>query len=371
MKIEPFHLERFFAEHEFSAPHLLCNSDCESLSVTDLLGMEKGADAMLDKLWLGYTESRGHPDLRREIAPLYSNITAEQILVHAGAEEAIHNFIQVALKAGDHLIVHYPCYQSLFAIAEAAGCEVTKWTTQPDNNWELDIDFLRKNIRSNTRAIIVNCPHNPTGYLMSREAQNEIVAIAREQNLILFSDEVYRLLEYRPEDRLPAMADVYERGVSLNVMSKSFGLAGLRIGWIATRDAKLYTDFAAMKDYTSICNSAPSELLAMIALRQRDKIVRRNLDLIRGNLDIAASFFKKYAGRFDWQSPKAGPIAFPSLRNNEEADEFSMKLLKATGVLLLPGSRYDKMFCGHFRFGFGRKNFGECLGHFDRYLQTA
>jgi aspartate/methionine/tyrosine aminotransferase len=368
MKIEPFHLERYFAEHEFTAPYLLCCSDCEAMTVADLLKTEEGAEDSLNKIWLGYTESRGHPELRREIAALYTHISAEQILVHAGAQEAIHNFVQIAFKPGDHLIVHYPCYQSLFSVAEAVGCEVTQWTTRPENNWDLDIDFLKKNIRPNTRAIIVNCPHNPTGYLMSREKQNEIVAVARKHNLIVFSDEVYRLLEYREEDRLPAAADLYERAVSLNVMSKSYGLAGLRIGWIATRDPQLYNDFAAMKDYTSICNSAPAEMLAMVALRQRDKIIRRNLGLIRGNLDAAAHFFKKHAGRFDWQAPKAGPIAFPALRDNADADDFCSKLLKATGVLLLPGSRYDKLFRRHFRFGFGRANFVECLGHFEKFL---
>jgi aspartate/methionine/tyrosine aminotransferase len=216
---------------------------------------------------------------------------------------------------------------------------------------------------------VINCPHNPTGYLLERERLDAIIAIARTHNLILFSDEVYRGLEYRPEDRLPPVCELYEKGVSLGVMSKSFGLAGLRIGWIATQDAELYNRMAAMKDYTTICSSAPSEFLAGIAIRNFDKIVPRNCQIIQSNLSLLEDFFQRHSDRFMWHTPKAGPIAFPGLTGGQDADNFAHELVTGCGVLLLPGSCYDPAFNNHFRIGFGRKNMPESLAVLDEYLK--
>ena len=362
-------MERFFAKYEFSAPYLLCASDCESLSVKELLAMEPNARQQLDDLWLGYTETKGSPHLRRQIASLYSDITPDQILVHNGAEEVIFNFMSAALAPGDNIIVHSPCYQSLAAVAQAAGCSVTPWQTHPSNGWELDLDFLADAVRPETRAIVINCPHNPTGCLPNWDKLDAIIAIACRHNLILFSDEVYRFLEYRPEDALPPVCEMYDRGVSLGVMSKSFGLPGLRIGWIATQDAELYDSMASFKDYTTICNSAPSEFLAGLAIKNSKQILSRSRQIIQANLTLLEDFFRRHTDTFEWQTPKAGPIAFPSLTSGLDADAFAERLVADSGVLLLPGSNYDSAFSSHFRIGFGRKNMPECLALLDEYLQ--
>jgi aspartate/methionine/tyrosine aminotransferase len=366
MKIRTFELERYFAQHEFSAPYLLCCSDCESFSVKELLEMEPGAEEGLRQLCLGYTESSGSPSLRREIAQLYQHVEAGQVLVHAGAEEAIFSFMNVVLDPGDHIIVHYPCYQSLSEIAQAIGCQVTRWVARPDSEavgWELDLDELRRHLRPDTKAVVVNCPHNPTGYLMSRVKWRELVALSQAHGFILFSDEVYRLLEYDEEERLPSLCDVDDRGVSLGVMSKSFGLAGLRIGWIATRNRALYEQMAAYKDYTTICSSAPSEFLAELALRHKNEILARNLDLVRSNLRILDRFFAEHERLFDWIPPRAGPIAFPSMRAEAgmDAERFCDDLVTHVGVLLLPGTVYGPEYGRHFRIGFGRENLARCI----------
>jgi aspartate/methionine/tyrosine aminotransferase len=232
MRLKDFKLERFFAEYEFNTPYPLCTSDCESFSVEELLNLEENAEQELKKLRLGYTESLGNPELRHEISRLYTDTTPDDIIVLAGAEEGIFIFMNVLLEAGDQVIVQSPCYQPLYEVANAVGCQVTEWFMDPKNNWELDIGFLEKNITRHTKAIIVNFPNNPTGYTIPGKIFNEIIEIANRQNIFLFSDEVYRFLEYNEKDRLPAGCDIYERGVSLGVMSKSFGLPGLRIGWI-------------------------------------------------------------------------------------------------------------------------------------------
>ena len=263
MKINNFKIERFWAKYEFNTPYILCSSDCESFSIKELLGLEKNSEEELKRLRLEYTDSQGSPQLREEISKLYENIKPEEIIIFSGAEEGIFIFMNVLLEKSDHVIVQYPAYQSLYEIANSIGCEVTRWIMGDKHNWELDINFLQNNIKKNTKAIVINLPHNPTGYLASKEKFNTIVDIAKKNNVTVFSDEVYRFLEYDKKDRLQAMTDIYDKGVSINVMSKSFGLAGLRIGWIATKDKALLSRMVSFKDYTTICNSAPSEFLAI------------------------------------------------------------------------------------------------------------
>ncbi|MBD3305913.1 aminotransferase class I/II-fold pyridoxal phosphate-dependent enzyme [candidate division KSB3 bacterium] len=367
MKIPPFHLERFFARYEFDVPYLLCASDCESVSIQDLLALEPEAEAQLKQLWLGYTESTGHPDLRRAIAHLYQTIAPDQILVHAGAEEAIFIFMNVALERGDHVIVHDPCYQSLRDIAAALGCEVTKWTAQEQQGWALDVEWLARQITPRTKAIVLNCPHNPTGYLMQPDTFTQVLDLAREHRLWLFSDEVYRGLEYDEADRLPAACDCYDRAISLGVMSKTYGLAGLRVGWVATKSQEILQPMAELKDYTTICTSAPSEFLATLALRHHVQLAQRNRDIVRGNLALLQRFFMTYQQLFEWIPPKAGPIAFPRLKIERDSEAFCLDLAQKEGVLLLPGNYYD-FGNRHFRIGFGRKNMLQALARFEDYL---
>ena len=209
MKIPPFALERFFAAHEFSAPYLLCASDCEALSVEALLALEPGAEAAFRELWLGYTESSGNPVLRAEIAGLYDSVEADRVLVHSGAEEAIFGFMNAALEPGGHVIVQTPCYQSLTELPRALGFEIGEWPAREEFGWALSLDELERLIRPDTRALVVNLPHNPTGFLAPHAVFERIVEICRGHGLVLFCDEVYRLLEFDPADRLPAACDAY------------------------------------------------------------------------------------------------------------------------------------------------------------------
>ncbi|MDX2211868.1 MAG: aminotransferase class I/II-fold pyridoxal phosphate-dependent enzyme [Oculatellaceae cyanobacterium bins.114] len=368
MKLSPFKLERFFAKYEFKAPYLLAASDCEAMTIAELLSLEPDATQKFHQTGLGYTETQGSSELRQAVAQTYQTIGIEDILIHAGAEEAIFIFMNIALQPGDHIIVHSPCYQSHSSIAQSIGCEVGWWMSHEADHWELDLEWLQGAIQPNTKAIAINCPHNPTGYVMSRAKLEELVAICREHQLLLFSDEVYRYLEYRDEDTLPAACDLYENAVSLGVMSKTYGLAGLRIGWIATRNQEIYQAMAAFKDYTSICNSAPSEFLSTLALRHRDQIVQRNRAIITKNIEVCNDFFSKYPHLFNWTAPKGGSTAFPSL-NHLDAEEFCLNLVNQQGVLLLPSPYFD-FGRQNFRIGLGRKNLPECIEKLETYLKT-
>jgi len=371
---EPFKLERFFAEYEFSTPYLLCSSDCESLSVRDLLALEPGAAERLAGLRLGYTESRGDPALRADISTLYAALPPERVIVHSGAEEAILNLCLAILSPGDRVAVNFPCYQSLAEIPRALGCEVLPWELRAeDRRWALDPDELGRILQKPTKLVILNMPHNPTGALMRRDEFERVVELCRISGAILLVDEVYRYLETDPSRRLPAACEAYENGVSLNVLSKSAGLAGLRIGWLATSRADILDEVAVVKDYNSICASGPSEVLAGVAVRNIVELSRRSLDLVRRNAALVGSLFARKPGFASWIPPEGGSIAFPKLgpeaarRFDGDAHALASRLASEAGVLLLPGSLYgyEK---SHFRIGLGRANCPEALSRLEAWL---
>ncbi len=368
MTLPPFKLERYFARYEFSAPYLLCSSDCEARSVAELLALEPDAAARFERCWLGYTESLGAPTLREEISRLYTTIRPEEVLVFSGAEEAIFWFMHAALQPGDHVIVHSPGYQSLSELPLSLGCDVTPWLAREENGWALDLDQLEASLRPTTRAVILNTPHNPTGYLMSAADFARLNRLTQARGVLLFCDEVYRGLEYQEAERLPAGCDLNPLAVSLGVLSKTYGLAGLRIGWIATHQRELYQRMLTLKDYTTICNSAPSEFLAELALRHGPALAGRNLAIIAHNLALLDDFFLRHAARLAWARPRAGSVAFPRLLQGE-IEAFCHDLVTQQGVMLLPGTVFDGS--NHFRLGFGRKNMPEALNRLDAFLGQA
>lgn len=369
MKIAPFKLERYFARWEFAVDYMLSGSDMESYRMSDLLVLADDESRRLwDDLALCYTEAPGHPLLRAEIASLYEGIAPEQVLTFAGAEEGIFALVNVLLGPGDHAVVTWPAYQSLYSIAEATGAEVTLLELQEAEGWRLDIDALRSALRPNTRLIVVNSPHNPTGTLLERETFDALIALTEEAGITLLSDEVYRWLEHDPAMRLPAAAERSARAISVGVMSKAFGLAGLRVGWLVCQDMELLAKVAAFKDYTTICNSAPSEILSLIALRAKDTILTRNRGIVLENLALLDSFFARHNDLFSWVRPAAGCIAFPKLHDTMPIDWFTEALIEEEGVLLLPGTAYDHD-GNNFRIGFGRLNFPEGLERVERFVQ--
>jgi aspartate/methionine/tyrosine aminotransferase len=369
VQINPFKLERYFAQYEFQVKYLLSPSDCESLTMDELLQLaDPDSLALWNKLKLSYTESAGHPALRSEVARLYQKITADDVMI-AAPEEAIFIAIHGLLQPGDHVVSIFPAYQSLYEIARSIGCDVTLWTFESGaDGWRLDLDRLESALTGRTRLLVLNFPHNPTGFLPSRHDLESIVEMARKRGLYILCDEMYRLLEYDPACRLPPMCDLYEKGISLSGLSKTFALPGLRLGWLATREQVLLARWLALKDYTTICNSAPGEILGIMALRAKEAIVARNLGIICENLGIAERFFARHPDRFAWIKPQAGSIAFPRWTGSIPVEQFCQELLEQQGVMVVPGSIFD--YPGdHFRLGLGRKNLAEALGRVSEYLQ--
>jgi len=366
--MQPFKLERYFAEHEFHVEHLLSASDCESLSLNDLLSQ---ADADSLRLWndltLGYTETQGHPLLRQEISTLYDRISADDVLV-AAPEECILIAMHALLRDGDHVIVLSPGYQSLYEVPVALGCQVAGWPLRAEGNaWRLDMEFLRSHITAATRLVVINFPHNPTGFLPRVDELQEIVALAREHGAYVFSDEMYWLLEYDGERRLPAVCDIYDKGISLFGLSKTFSLPGLRVGWLAMQDKTVLQRCCVLRDYTTICTSAPSEMLALMALRARDVIVQRNVSIIEENLKVADRFFAEHSEQFLWSRPQAGSVAFPELLLDVPVDLFCERVRERKNVLIVHGGLFDHP-GRRFRLGLGRKDMPEALERVGEYI---
>ncbi|HET6869721.1 MAG TPA: aminotransferase class I/II-fold pyridoxal phosphate-dependent enzyme [Solirubrobacteraceae bacterium] len=358
MDLRPFRIERYYARYEFATRYMLSSSDCESRTIESLLELEPDALAGLLRTWCGYTESPGAPELRVAIAGLYERIDPDEVIVTSCAEEGIFLLYHALLRAGDHAIVETPCYESALELARSTGAEVSPWHRRYEDGWAHDLDALERGITPATRAIYLNQPHKPTGTLMDRATFERVVALAQAHGIVLFSDEVYRELEHDPENRLPAACDLNEHAVSLGSISKSYGLPGLRLGWLVTRDAALREAIMRLKDYTTICSSAPSEVLTAVALRNRHVLLERNLGIVHRNLPLLEEFFARHAETFEWVRPLAGPIGFPRVRGVDDVERFCERLA-GQGVLLLPGGVYDEP--DHVRVGFGRANLPEAL----------
>jgi aspartate/methionine/tyrosine aminotransferase len=353
-----FALEVYFSKWEFAAKYHLTASDAESISLRELLEYASPADReRFHGLHLGYTQTFGAPTLRDAIAATYDSLAANDILCFAGAEEAIFIAMQVLLSPDDHCIVITPNYQAAETLPLSI-CAVSGVPLDEHNGWALDLDKIKDALRPNTKLISINFPNNPTGAIASQSAFAELVQICRSRGIWLFNDEVYRLIERSPELRLPQAADSYERGISLNVMSKSYGLPGLRIGWLACRDREFLLDCERYKHFLSICNSGPSEVLAEIALKAREPILERNHEIVRKNIGLLNQFFAAFPTLFEWREPDGSCVSFVRYLGADGVETFTRRLVEESGVLLLPSSVYRSDLgpvpADRFRIGFGR-----------------
>jgi aspartate/methionine/tyrosine aminotransferase len=370
-----FRLEEYLGVWEFSGEHYLTASDAESLTVDELLAM--GGDEAREEfagLPLTYSPTWGSEPLREAIAGLYEGLGPEHVLTFAGAEEAIFWALQ-EVGPGDHALVTVPNYQSFESVPLATGAEVEGIVLDPGDGWALDVEAVAARLRPETKLVAVNFPNNPTGAVADRAAFEALAALCEEHGATLFSDEVYRGLEREEVDPLPQAAELSPSAVSLNVMSKSYGMPGLRIGWLATRDRGLLERLERRKHYTSICNATPSEFLATLALRHGETIQARNRSIIAENVPKFEALFDAHPERLEWQGPQGGCVSFPRYLGPEGVEEFCRELVETAGVVLLPASVYKSELgpvpTDRFRIGVGRRNPEPALAAFDRFLRGA
>lgn len=365
-----FKLEEYLSKYEFSAKYLLCCSDAESFSMSDILNM---ADYKEKRLWenlnLSYTEAQGLPELRETVSyELYPQLDSSNILMFAGAEEGIFCSLYSLIEAGDHAIVLTPCYQSLLELPRSKGADITEIQLKENNGWRIDLDDIQNSIRPNTKCIIINFPHNPTGQVIEEEELKQLIDVCASKDIWLFSDEVYRLLGTPNKSWSSPAACIYDKAISLGVMSKAFGLPGLRIGWIACQNKNILKKIEQIKHYTSICNSAPAEILSLISLKSKNKILQRNNKIVTENLALLDQFFIDYKHLFKWVRPQGGCVGFVQYKGPDSIEDFCKRLVHQYNVLLMPASIYNYT-KNYFRIGFGRKNMPECLIQLQKFLQ--
>ena len=374
MQLPDFRLETHFARWEFSADHHLTASDAESMTLSELLALATDDQRnAFEKLWLGYTETWGSPAVRAAAAAIYDSIDSNQVLCFAGASEAIFAANNVVLDPDSHAVVVTPNYQSHETLPLAI-CDATGVPLDPDDAWSLDIDRVAAAIRPSTKLITINFPHNPTGAILSRERYDALIELCRHHGIYLLHDEIFNGLGPTGTEHLPFVADIYERGLSINVVSKAWGLPGLRIGWIASQDTELLSRMERLKHYLSICNSGPSEHLAVIALENRDRIIARNCGIIDENLPKWDAFFDAHPDRFSWERPDGSCMGFPRYLGGDGVEMFCRRLVEESGVLLLPSTIYrtelGDSIPDRFRLGYGRRGLDEGLTAITAHLAS-
>lgn len=367
-----FRLETHFSKWEFRARHHLTASDAESMRLDELLAMATPQQReAFQTLWLGYTETWGAPDLREAIAALYERQAAANVLCFAGASEGIFAANTVLLRPDSHAVVVTPNYQSHESLPTTI-CAATGVPLNPEDNWSLDLDRVAAAIRPNTRLVTINFPHNPTGAILPLDRYQALIELCRQHGIYILHDEIFNGLGPTGRQHLPFIADLYERGLSLNVMSKAFGLPGLRVGWIAAQDRAVLAKMERLKHYLSICNSGPSERLAIIGLENRANILARNCKIIDANLPRWDAFFARHPALFEWRRPAGSCTAFPRYLGSEGVAAFARALIEKSGVLLLPSTIYRSDLgptpTDRFRLGFGRKGLDEGLAALQAHI---
>ncbi|KAF2103020.1 PLP-dependent transferase [Rhizodiscina lignyota] len=372
VKIEPFALEIWMDKFEKDCKYNIAETCCASISLDKLqeLSEDKTTTILPSSKILNYGAIRGSESLRGNLSRLYSAKTgnplpAENILITPGAIAANHLFLYSFVGPGDHVICHYPTYQQLYSIPESLGAEVDLWKAKSEKNWIPDIEELKSLIKPNTKLIIINNPNNPTGAVLPKTLLQNLIDVAstRSPPITILSDEVYRPVFHSisPMDAEfpPSILSMgYRNAVSTGSMSKAYSLAGIRTGWIASRNPDIIETCAQARDYTTISVSQLDEQVAAFALSPSTihALLSRNIQLAKTNLSILAKFVDRHDDICSWVSPKAGTTAFVRFHregNAIDSAEFCKRLLDKTGVLFAPGKEsFGDDFEGYVRIGY-------------------
>lgn len=357
MKIETFALERWMTTWETQVDFDIAESGILPMSVNELLDLcppgerEATVQRLLDTR-LGYSEAPGSLELRTLLSTTYSDTGPSEILVTTGAIEANFLAFNTMLEPGDHVVAVYPAYQQLYSIPRAIGCDVSLWKLRPENGYRYDLDELETLVRPNTKLIVINTPHNPTGAMLSQEQLAGVYSLAVSIGARVLSDEAYRWLDVPGGDDLaPPIRDLGSAGISVGTFSKPFGLPGLRIGWIAA-PADFVAECWAMRDFITLSPGKLNDALAVIALRHRDQVVQRTHRIVTENLATARGWFAEHADLVSWVEPRGGLLALMRYELDIPSLELADCLAAEYSVMLAPGSAFG--FEHHLRIGIGQ-----------------
>lgn len=339
MKLPRFGVEEWLNVHEKSAIYDIAGVSIKALTLEELFvlsGVDRGAffaELMAKKLDYGWIE--GSPAFKEEVAKLYRDVPVDNILQTTGATGATLLTLYALIEPGDHVISLYPTYQQLYDIPRSLGAEVDLWQVREDKGWLPDLDDLRRLIRPNTKMICINNANNPTGAIMEEAYLRELVAIAQEVGAYIFADEIYKSFE----TQVPSIVDLYNKGIAVNSLSKTYSIPGIRVGWVVanTQVANILRDY---RDYTMICAGVFDDMVATLALQHKEAILERNAAIVQENLALMEEWIAQEP-KASWVRPAAVSTSFVKLAVKQPIEDFALDLLKEYGVLVVPGNRFD------------------------------
>ncbi|ODQ82617.1 hypothetical protein BABINDRAFT_159170 [Babjeviella inositovora NRRL Y-12698] len=359
---EDFEIEKFMNKHEHNVVYNLGETCCYSMSLKDLEVLT-GNKAPLDTIFnqrLVYGWIEGSDELRDLICDVYNKdgcakLVREDVVVTNGAIGA--NFLTMygLVGKGDHVVVVNPTYQQLQSVPKIFEAEVSLLDLKFEENWLPNLDALQKLVQPNTKMIVINNPNNPTGSVMDNELLLKIVDIARAQDAYLLCDEVYRPLFHSvAPDKVPdSIVNLYEKGISTCSVSKAFSFAGVRVGWIISRDHAAIAECITRRDYNTISVSMVDDIIGSYVLQNRNAILKHNYQLCIGNLAILEEFIQSSNGVLDWVKPAGGTTAFVKINGlvNDNTEDFCDDMAVAYKTLVAPGENFNNR--GYVRIGFG------------------
>jgi len=363
---------------QLSAKHIeidinLSHSGAQALTIAQLLNFASEQTSDFEQLPLEYASVQGKLSLREKIAQFHqqynthkNTILPEQVITFAGAQEALKATYQVIISPGDEVVVFTPCYPSLMNMVEQCGGIVKTIELSAQHQWQFDIETLEKTVNSSTKLIVVNAPHNPTGSILSTIEQKKIIALAKQFDCYLLADDVTQTSVHNENISTQHSFLDYQKTIVVSVMSKSFGLAGVRLGWLVTSDSELIEPLLALKCYGSICTSAVDEYLAEIALSHSEAIIAGHIEQVQKNKMLVEQFIALLPQHFSWHAPKAGFLSVLEIHGVEDINSWLLALAEQTGVLLLPIHLFG-LSGPYVRLGLGQKNLNSGLEKLKSY----
>lgn len=321
---------------------------------------------------LSYSPIQGDEKLREEIVKFHQNfndhsqiLAADNAVTFSGAQEALSAIYQTLLRAGDEIVVLTPSYPSLVTMAKSMGVMVREISLCADNDWQVNIADFKRVVNDKTRLIVLNSPHNPTGSIIESTLAAQILKLAEHFQCYLLSDDVSQASNYHGLALAHSYLD-YRKSIVVGVMSKSLGLAGLRIGWVVTQNEDLIVSLLAIKAVGSICCSKMDEQLAYLALKNSTEILITNNNIILNNIALFSAFVARHPESFSWQPPKAGILALVGVKNIVSITSWSQTLAKQSGILALPSKLFG-LHGNYFRLGLGQRSFAETLDKLEQH----
>lgn len=368
----PAHLQ-YIQKLNCSIEGNLSNSCAQSCTFGDLCQL---SGIHLDNIELSYTSVQGSVELRRHIVQFHQElnhhktlINENNVLTFCGAQEALASVYQAILEPNDEVVVVTPNYPSLTQMADQLGCVIKAVNVSSENHWQVSIDDFKSRVNDNTKLIVINSPHNPTGSIIDSALADEILTLAKQFDCYLIVDDVSQASNYHHLPLSHSFLD-YNKGIVISVMSKSFGLSGIRIGWAMSKNKDLLAKLLAIKSFSSICCSALDEAAAILAFENKDEIINNNNLIIKSNIKLFQAFVAKNSDQFNWQPPKAGVLAVVEVTNTRDIKGWAENVTYNTGVLILPATLFG-LSGNYFRLGLGQNNFEALLTKLSDYLEKV